>query len=115
MMVKLSLLVMYLRLFKPVQLVKIIIYVCIGVVTCFYMATVIAELVVGIPRAGDSGWYAAQLRYGPVGLDVSSVRGVFGIVSDFGILFIPLSQVIKLNLPLKRKVTLICIFLTGLL
>ncbi|KAG8158325.1 hypothetical protein KVR01_012086 [Diaporthe batatas] len=114
MLVKLSLLFMYLRMFKPVQLVKIFIYVSIGAVTSFYVATIIAELAVGIPRPGE-GWPAAQMRYGNFGLEVSVVRGVFGVISDFVIFFIPLSQVIRLHLPLKRKITLVCIFLTGLL
>jgi hypothetical protein len=115
MLVKLSILGLYLRMFKPVRLVSIIIHVCIGVVTSFYVATAIAELVVGTPRGENGRWQAAQSRYGPFGLDISVVRGVFGVVSDFAILFIPVSQVIQLHLPLRRKVILVCIFLTGLL
>ncbi|KAH8767428.1 hypothetical protein F5883DRAFT_644439 [Diaporthe sp. PMI_573] len=115
MLVKLSILALYLRMFKSVRLVNIVSFVCIGVVASFYVATVIAELVVGVPRAGEGGWQVAQMRYAVFGLDISAVRGAFGVVSDFAILFIPLSQVIQLHLPLKRKIILICIFLTGLL
>lgn len=115
MLVKVSLLALYLRVFKPSRKVNIIIYTCIGVVMAFYLSTMIAELVVGIPKSGNGGWQEAQMNYGPFGLDVSAVRGVFGIVSDFAILLIPLTQIVQLNLPLKRKVVLVCIFLTGLL
>lgn len=114
MLVKVSLLALYLRMFKPVRLVNIIIHTCIGVVVSFYVATMIAELVVGVPR-GDEGWQAAQARYGNFGLEVSAARGIFGVISDFVILAIPLSQVVQLHLPLRRKITLVCIFLSGLL
>ncbi|KAK6948148.1 hypothetical protein Daesc_009912 [Daldinia eschscholtzii] len=78
-------------------------------------ATMIAELVVGLPKAGGEGWQAAQIRYGPFGLNLSVVRGVFGVISDFVILLIPMTQVIKLHLPLRKKITILGIFLTGLL
>ncbi|KAI0191924.1 hypothetical protein F4808DRAFT_443454 [Astrocystis sublimbata] len=113
-LVKLSLLMLYLRIFNPVQAVKITIYACIGVLTAFYFSTIIAELVVGIPR-NRGGWQEAQVRYGPFGLTISVVRGVFGVVSDFVILFIPITQLIKLSVPLGRKIVLLGVFLTGLL
>ncbi|KAI0117411.1 hypothetical protein F4814DRAFT_416204 [Daldinia grandis] len=115
MLVKVSLLVLYLRIFNPVRQVTITIYVCTGVIVSFYLATMIAELVVGVPKAGSEGWQEAQARYGPFGLNVSVVRGVFGIISDFAILFIPLAQVMKLYLPLRKRIILAGIFLTGLL
>ncbi|KAI1477678.1 hypothetical protein F4774DRAFT_388204 [Daldinia eschscholtzii] len=115
MLVKLTLLVLYLRIFNPVEIAKIAIYICIGVTISFYIATMIAELVVGLPKAGGEGWQAAQIRYGPFGLNLSVVRGVFGVISDFVILLIPMTQVIKLHLPLRKKITILGIFLTGLL
>lgn len=114
MLVKTSLLTLYLRIFNPVRRVTIAIYICIGIVISLYLSTMIAELMVGIPRGGE-GWQAAQMKYGPFGLNISAVRGVFGIVSDFAILLIPSTQIVKLNLPLRRKVVLVCVFLTGLL
>ncbi|OTB11606.1 hypothetical protein K445DRAFT_321984 [Daldinia sp. EC12] len=115
MLVKLTLLILYLRIFNPVKIAKIAIYVCIGVTISFYMATTIAELVVGLPKAGGEGWQAAQSRYAPFGLDLSVVRGVFGVISDFVILLIPMTQVITLHLPLRKKVIIAGIFLAGLL
>ncbi|KAI0417229.1 hypothetical protein F5X98DRAFT_341749 [Xylaria grammica] len=114
MLVKLSLLSLYLRIFNPAWKVTLTIYVCAAIVSSFYISTIIAELVVGIPK-GNGSLQQAQVRYGPFGLTISTVRGVFGIVSDFTILFIPMTQLITLALPTKRKVVLICIFLTGLL
>ena len=61
------------------------------------------------------GWPEAQTKYGPFGLEISNARGVFGVLSDFAILVIPMTQIAQLRLPLKKKVILTCIFLTGLL
>ncbi|KAK5630927.1 hypothetical protein RRF57_006642 [Xylaria bambusicola] len=113
-LVKLSLLSLYLRIFSPVQAIKLTIYACIGILSSFYVSTIIAELVVGIPR-NNRGWQEAQIRYGPFGLTISVVRGVFGVISDFVILFIPIAQLVKLSVPLGRKIILLCVFLTGLL
>lgn len=114
MLLKISLLALYLRLFKSIKKVTIAIYICAGITILFYLATMIAELVIGIPRRSE-GWEVAQIRYGPFGLNVSVARGFFGFVSDFVILFIPLTQIIRLHLPLRKKIALLCIFLTGLL
>ncbi|KAI0404660.1 hypothetical protein F4802DRAFT_565871 [Xylaria palmicola] len=114
MLVKLSLLLLYLRIFNPSWTVNLTIHACIGVVSLFYLSTIIAELVVGVPR-GNGNWQQAQITYGPVGLTVSVVRGVFGVVSDFVILLIPMTQLVVLALPTRRKIVLICVFLTGIL
>lgn len=83
------------------------IYTCIGVVVSFYLVTIVAELVAGIPRPGGGGWQQAQVKYGPFGLSVSVAHGIFGIISDFVILLIPLTQIISLCLPLRKKIILI--------
>jgi hypothetical protein len=114
MLVKVALLSLYLRLFGTIQKVRFTIYACMGIIASFYLSTMIAELVVGVPRHGD-GWQAAQSRYGPFGLDVSVVRGVFGVVSDFAIIAIPLTQTFKIQVATRKKIVLICVFLTGLL
>jgi hypothetical protein len=115
MILKLSLLTLYLRFFNRVRTVRIAIYTSIGIIVSFYLSTIIAELAVGIPRPGEGGWGPVQTSYGPFGLNVSAARGVFGVVSDFTILLIPITQIVPLSLPLQRKIILLCIFLTGLL
>lgn len=85
-----------------------------GIIVLFYLATMIAELVIGVPRNGI-GWQMAQNNYGPFGLHVSSVRGVFGVVSDFAIIAIPLTQTFKIQIATRKKIVLVCVFLTGLL
>ncbi|KAI1826553.1 hypothetical protein F4861DRAFT_63956 [Xylaria intraflava] len=113
---KLALLTLYLRIFNPSRNVTLAIYVCLVIVTGFYLSTVIAELVVGLP-SNDAGWTQGQNKviWGTFGLTVSVVRGVFGVVSDFAILLIPMTQLIRLALPMRRRIILSCVFLTGLL
>ena len=41
--------------------------------------------------------------------------GVFNIVSDFAVLILPAVPISKLQLPLKKKITMIAIFATGFL
>jgi hypothetical protein len=115
MLVKVTLLVLYLRIFKPVKSVVIIIYTCIGIITAFYTATLIAYIVQCIPRTtGSAAWLMSQAKCGPFALRVSAVQGVFGPVSDFVILMIPLSLVIPMRLPFQKKLAVASIFLTGL-
>ena len=86
---KLSLFILYLKLFSPDQRTRLLIY--LGIITCFscYMATAISMMALCIPRSGNS-WLGAMLspRCTNV-MAMTYVQGVFNIVSDFYILLLP--------------------------
>ncbi|KAH8901739.1 hypothetical protein GQ53DRAFT_740474 [Thozetella sp. PMI_491] len=112
MLVKCSLLVLYLRIFRPIVTVNWIIYLCIGVISAFYISTLTAYSVLCSPRPGFS-WVVSQVVCGTAALNIAVVQGVFGPVSDLVVMLIPMTLVLPLSLPPKKKVAVAGIFLTG--
>lgn len=47
--------------------------------------------------------------------DYGVVQGIFGLVTDFYLLFIPVPAVLSLQLPTRKKIGVIAIFMTGFL
>ncbi|KAK3323192.1 hypothetical protein B0T19DRAFT_199336 [Cercophora scortea] len=116
MLVKVSLLVLYLRIFHPVYVVNRAIYACIGLVSVFYLVSIIYDAVKCTPAPGSQGGYfLAALYCAPSALEISVALGVFGLVSDVVILLIPMSLVLPMNLPRRKKIAVTCTFLTGFL
>lgn len=70
-----------------------------------------------MPRSGDHGsWVlAGSRRCGKPQLQVNAAQGVFGALTDFYTLAIPLTLVLRLQLSPARKAGIFGIFLTGLL
>ncbi|KAF2733903.1 hypothetical protein EJ04DRAFT_564760 [Polyplosphaeria fusca] len=106
---KISLLVLYLRIFRPTHWTKAMIWVGIVVTTAAYVAFTVSYTIISLPPQ----W--SVLKYQPNILAMVGVSGVFGIVSDFYILFIPMHLVIRLRLPLGKKLGVCGIFFTGFL
>jgi len=118
MMVKISLLTLYLRLFDPIQRVRRIIWACIAILVSFYVGCIVGGLIFCLPRPSDAGgWMSttSHARCGQPQIDISITQSIFGAVSDFGVLAIPLHLVVGLKLSLKKKIGVSAIFLTGLL
>ncbi|KFA71847.1 hypothetical protein S40288_07757 [Stachybotrys chartarum IBT 40288] len=115
-LVKLALLVLYLRVFRPIYSVRLTIYSCIGILSAFYFATCVAYLVQCVPETSQN--VAVALNTGtciPSAVDITVVRNFFGAVSDFVILIIPINQVFKLGLVRKKKFAVVGTFMTGLI
>lgn len=112
---KLSLLLLYHRIFSPDRWTRLFIYFGIGVI--FIVYTITASILVGlcIPRKGE-GW-ALALRSSRCRdtMVMTYVQGIFNIVSDFYVLVLPLPVVWKLQLPLRKKIGVSAVFMTGLL
>lgn len=112
---KLALFLLYYRIFALNSRTKFAIYLGIVVNCLFYIASAIAHLVLCIPRPSD-GWtsprYAARCNKSRV-LDI--IVGIFGLISDLYIFILPLPVLWRLQMPLKRKLGVMAIFLTGLM
>ncbi|KAF2242994.1 hypothetical protein BU26DRAFT_609705 [Trematosphaeria pertusa] len=113
---KITLLVLYLRIFHPSYRANIMIWVGIVVVALAYVAFAIASIIVYVPPPGHPEQWAMTKSAAKTTalLNITAVVGVFGIVSDFYILLIPMHLVVGLHLPLGRKLGVSGIFLTGL-
>ncbi|KAJ0106888.1 hypothetical protein J7T55_014964 [Diaporthe amygdali] len=70
-----------------------------------------------LPGLDPTKWEerAGNNRCGRRSIDVSAAQGLFGAVTDLYVLTIPISSVLALHLPKKRKIGVLGIFLTGLL
>ncbi|KAI0002658.1 hypothetical protein F4779DRAFT_603408 [Xylariaceae sp. FL0662B] len=117
MFIKLSLLVLYSRLFRPMGGIQILIWLGIVVIVVFYMICNVLTLVFCIPRSGDGGWGSAKYneRCSTHYVKLTTGQGVFSAATDVYVLLIPVSMVMGLNLSLKKRVGVASIFLSGLL
>lgn len=114
--VKVSLLLLYLRIFRPSHRANIMIWLGIAWVTLFYLACIIAYLLLFVPRpGGNSDWGVMTHRTTLRILDLAAASGVIGCVQDLYILAIPIQLVAGLRLQKKKKIGVIALFLTGFL
>ncbi|KAI0842711.1 hypothetical protein F5Y06DRAFT_133585 [Hypoxylon sp. FL0890] len=112
---------LYLRIFQPAKGAKILLWTSLIVIVLFYITNFIVEVVICGPALStpvpttqpeafdpDQGCSAPQK---PLWITV----GIFSIVSDFYLLAVPVGLTLNVRLPLKRKIGVCCMFLTGLL
>lgn len=111
---KLSLFLLYYRLFARHQWIRYLVYLGIGSAAAMYTASMIVYGYLCLPRRGQS-WIAASFssRCGRQLIMIAYVRGPFNVFSDLYLLFLPLPAVWQLQLPLRKRLGIAGIFLTG--
>lgn len=112
---KLSLFLLYLRIFSPSIRTKYAIY--IGVLSCFvvYAASTIFCGYQCIPRPRQT-WLSALMKKSCHDAKYTGyVVGVFNIASDFYLLILPLPSIWKLQMPLPKKIGICGVFIMGLM
>lgn len=117
--VKLSLFLLYLRLFKPDKVTRWLIYGGILVNGLFYFATIVIYTAVVPPSPGqsdtDRSWILHATKREPLLKIFTVINGVFGIFSDIYLLVIPIRSIFQLHLSIQRKFGVSSIFLIGIL
>ena len=97
--VKLSLLLLYLRIFSPYKVTRYLIYpgmtFCIGAYVTIMFVTIFTNVITLIAA--------------------NKTLGVVNFTSDVYILFVPLTAVAKLQLSIKRKIGFMLVFMTGVM
>lgn len=113
---KTAILALYWRIFSPVRLASILIFSSITFTLVFYVSMMVAFIVAVVPRSVD---YDAPLpatdaeralRLSP---PLAATCGIVGFLIDFYILILPLVFIWDSNIPVKRKVGISAIFITG--
>lgn len=114
-MAKLSLLLLYMEVFRPNAKLRYFIYLGIVVNVLFYTSATIAFFVFYMPRSGQILFQVLYSSYEPKAIVLAVVQGGFNLGSDFYILCLPIWGVWQLQLAPKQKFGISGIFLTGLL
>ncbi|KAA8569705.1 hypothetical protein EYC84_001292 [Monilinia fructicola] len=111
---KVTLFFLYLELFQPFKWMRICVYTGVAVTTIFYLATGILMIVWSSPRRGET-WqthlFTDEQQYAQI---YASPFSAVGLVIDLYLLVLPLKAVYDLYLPLKRKLAVGVVFLTGI-
>ena len=81
--------------------------------TGFYLAVLVANMIFSTPRPGQSWQQAAVSEQGTLALSIPQAVG--GLIIDLFILILPIVAVSKLQLPPRRKLGVILIFMSGAL
>ncbi|KAI4246966.1 MAG: hypothetical protein LQ352_006241 [Teloschistes flavicans] len=112
-MAKLSLLMLYLDVFRPDRRLRYAIYFGIVFTTLFYASAFIAYCVLAIPRRGES-LIGVMLSKGVASaIPLSIGQGAINVATDFYILLVPIPGVLQLQLPIRKKIGFCAIFMTG--
>ena len=114
-MAKVSLLLLYLKIFRPNVGLRYCIYVSLGFISLFYSGTFIAYAVLSIPKPGQSQLAAILSVDTAKDIPLGIMLGVVGATTDFFLFCLPIPVVWKLQLPLRKKIGVLAIFTTGLL
>lgn len=81
----------------------------------FYLSAMIWILVACTPHRGSSYLESFASPRCRRMTEMSLIVGVFGVASDLYLLIIPIPAVLLLQLPIRQKVGVLTVFLTGLL
>ena len=116
-MLKLTLFLLYVQLFRPLRWLRILSYIGAIVSGMFYVSLSIVYAALCAPRDGQSTiayFSALTSRRCSHGQDsVVILLGVVNLASDLYLLVLPLPAVWKLHLALRRKLAILTMFLTG--
>lgn len=112
--VKLTFYLVYLQIFQPLRWLRICVYIGAAMTTTFYVGVAIYLLVSMTPKQGQS-WAAVALSPALLkALRTSVPLAGVGLGTDLYLLILPIAAVMQLQLPTRRKIGVILIFLTGL-
>lgn len=117
-LVKASILLQYLRVFVPNRKADWSLYIAIHLVlwTCFLFYVTILFLQIFACHPRERIWDLLITEGSCLDGEASSLAtGIFNVLSDFAILILPMVPIVKLQLPLARRLLLIAVFATGIL
>lgn len=114
-MAKLSLLLLYLRIFHSNVQLRYCIYASMGWLSLFYCGAFVALAVLVIPKPGQTLLAAARSAEAAKSTQLVIAQSAVGVATDFLIFCLPIPVLWKLQLPLRRRIGVLAIFTTGLL
>ncbi|KAI1312745.1 hypothetical protein F5Y03DRAFT_197702 [Xylaria venustula] len=130
---KTTLLVLYLRIFRPSRSARVLIWTSIAIVILFYTISFLVDAATCGPdiRGADfphdvslanitqitNDYSSSQLKSGCAEPQIitSATVSVFCVITDFYVLAVPIGLMLSVRLPPRQKIGVCAIFLTGLL
>ena len=88
-------------------------YVGAAITTVFYTGMTIASFVIAIPRPGEAWYQHLYSKEMGKSVDLTVLTSSFGVFVDLIILVLPIAAVMQLQLPKRRKIGVILVFMTG--
>ncbi|KAI4199618.1 MAG: hypothetical protein LQ350_004493 [Teloschistes chrysophthalmus] len=111
--VKLALFLLFLHLFGRLRWMRYLVWFGITITGCFYISGTAVVFGLCAPRDGKN-WLGMSMTPQCRNLeDYGIAQGTMNLVSDFYLLIIPIPAVMSLQLPQKKKLGVIAIFMTG--
>lgn len=116
-MAKLSLLFLYLRIFRPNVQLRYFIYFGIVFDVLFYISVMVGIFIIYMPRKGESLFDVLyKPRDRPIAQSSLAIaQSAVNVASDIYILCLPIPGVWQLQAALSKKIGLSAIFMTGIL
>lgn len=116
-LVKISILLLYLRIFKVFKSVRLAVYVGSVFIAAFYISYTIAQsiLLVNWHWQCDPKDPTTDLALCQKVFFVTIIENAFNVVSDFYVYLIPTPYLLRLPVRKRQKGGLFCIFLAGLI
>lgn len=114
-MIKLSIFLLYLRIFTLEQRTRIVIYCGIALTSIFYTFSTLFPIIVCSPRKGETRFVSQFSSRCAQENTLGYIMTAFNVISDHYILVIPMPIVWKLQLPTRKKVEVSAVFLIGIL
>lgn len=110
--VKLSMLLLYLRIFAVNTTMKYLIYFGIAFQVLFYLATFAFYLAVEVLCVSTGSF---GVRFCTESWQFVPIQGAINVATDFYVLCLPTAMIMQLHLSIQGKMKIIAIFMTGLL
>ena len=113
--IKLTFFLLYIQIFHPMRWLRISSYVNATALCAFYGACTVEQLIFTIPRSSET-WSSHLVSSEYAKSDILSVPlSAVGLFFDIVILVLPIAGIMRLQLPTRRRIGILLIFLTGLL
>ncbi|MCJ1266643.1 hypothetical protein MMC22_006528 [Lobaria immixta] len=115
-LIKISILILYLRLFSPDRLIRSLICLGMGYTLLANSIVTISFGALCAPRKTQSFLEAYQTSQCVSNIDnLTITTSVVNLVGDIYILILPIAPVLKLKLSTRKKIAVVGVFMTGLL
>ena len=110
---KLTFFLLYIQIFRPLKWLRYSCYAGITFTILLYTATLAATLALTAPGPGQTLQQTIQSSRQRKSINMTIYAGSFSLALDIYILVLPTAGVSKLQMPLRRKIGVIAVFLTG--